>query len=383
MNWVNKIGLLPIYRIFTVLVVSFQICPADSYAEPSYYLPKISGFGSVGMGISDNAEPYLRDLEVSNRLSVAGFNKVGMQLNGWLPKGNSYMIQLLGKNSNDHFDIKLDWMLLSREITPEFTVRAGLLRLPMYLYSKSIEVGKTYPWILPPEAVYGTTETTNYHGVDLIYRKSFEKLSFELQPLIGETQDTLHLSSQIGLLELEAKSSRNFGVSGRVLGPNYIFHGSYVRIDNKGPLSIVDTGLAESNKSTVIQGTYEIFAIAVKIEFGDWHYLIESSHRGTSNDDITNSVDGYYFMMGYRNRKFLYHVTYSVWYDDNDFGQFIGNRDTKETIVGINYDLDSNQTLKLQLNYGDPKNGSIGFFRKRSPDIDDVSALMVNYNWVF
>ena len=150
-----------------------MLCSTWGYAESSDYLPTISGFGSVGMGISDNSEPYLRELEVTNRLSVAGFNKVGVQLNGWLPKGNSYMMQFLGKNSNEHFDIKLDWMLVAREVTPELTIRAGLLRLPLYLYSKSIEVGKTYPWILPPESVYGTTELTNYHGVDLIYRKSF------------------------------------------------------------------------------------------------------------------------------------------------------------------------------------------------------------------
>jgi hypothetical protein len=351
-------------------------------AEFEFSRPEISGFGSVGMGLSDNPTPYLRELEVTNRLSVAGFNKVGVQLNGWLPLGNSYVMQLLAKNGNEHFDVKLDWMLIAREINRELTLRAGLLRMPIYLYSKSIEVGTTYPWILPPESVYGTTELTNYHGVDLIYRKSYKDITLEIQPLVGETQNTISVASA-AIGELEVKTNRNFGIAGRLSGPDFVIHGAYIRLDSETSFLNPIVAASDNAGNYIITGTYEFITLAAKMMFNDWTFAAETSHRATSNLELVDSVDGYYVLLGYRNGQYLYHLTYSVLFDDDDEVPFIINRDNKELIAGINYELGSYQTLKYQLTYGDPKNGSIGNFRQFLPDIDDVFALMVNYNWVF
>ncbi|HBC57485.1 MAG TPA: hypothetical protein DCZ03_10010 [Gammaproteobacteria bacterium] len=150
-----------------------------------------------------------------------------------------------------------------------------------------------------------------------------------------------------------------------------------------GQFVIYSNELNSLAEGSSIDGTYEFFSLGISVQVANWIVVAESSHRAASNLSSVQSIDGYYIMLGHRFHTVLLHMTYSVWADDQHESNFIRGRDHKEVIVGINYDIDSHQTLKIQLHYGDPKNGSMANYRRLSPDIDDVYAFMISYNWVF
>ncbi|MDT8999535.1 hypothetical protein RQP53_09675 [Paucibacter sp. APW11] len=69
--------------------------------------------------------------------------------------------------------VNLEWLYLSYNISPKWTIQAGRKRVPLLNYSDFQDVSFAFPWIRVPFDVYGW-EITNYNGVNLTFRDDFK-----------------------------------------------------------------------------------------------------------------------------------------------------------------------------------------------------------------
>lgn len=138
-----------------------------------------SGFGTVGYAISDQSYRYQRFID--NQGSFERDSIFGVQMNAtFSPQwGASLQATAAPSSSSDNsWAATASWAFLSWRPSNDLLLRAGKLRVPMYLNSENMNVGATFDFMRLPAEVYTTAPTTDFTGVAL--GKSWELASGDL-----------------------------------------------------------------------------------------------------------------------------------------------------------------------------------------------------------
>jgi hypothetical protein len=128
----------------------------------------VSGFGTVGYAVSDQAYKYQRfvdDQGTFKRDSV-----VGAQIDAKLDGGFGLTLQgkVAPSMKSDKDEVgSIAWAFLSWRPTNDWLLRLGRVRVPLYLYSENMNVGTTFEFSQLPVEVYTTSQTTDGDGVDV------------------------------------------------------------------------------------------------------------------------------------------------------------------------------------------------------------------------
>lgn len=125
----------------------------------------VSGFGSAGFAISDQPYPYLRFID--NNGTFKRDSRLGMQVDVSLNEhlGATVQGRLAPSEVDDHrWDSKFTWAFVSWRPSNDWLLRAGKLRVPIYLHSPNLDVGMTYDMGLLPREVYSLFPTNDYKG---------------------------------------------------------------------------------------------------------------------------------------------------------------------------------------------------------------------------
>ena len=126
----------------------------------------LSGFGTAGLAVSDKSYTYQRF--VNNDGTLRRDSVLGVQLDAKLH--NDFSITLQGKlapslKNDKNVDPSLSWAFLSWRPTNDWLVRAGRLRIPLYINSENMDVGTTFDFARLPAEVYTTAQTTDGDGL--------------------------------------------------------------------------------------------------------------------------------------------------------------------------------------------------------------------------
>ena len=78
----------------------------------------------------------------------------------------------------------LRWAYLTYQATDNLAISAGRLRLPLFRYSSSLDVGYSYHWIAPPESVYDVA-FNNLDGIRLDYSNYAGDWEYNIQLAAG------------------------------------------------------------------------------------------------------------------------------------------------------------------------------------------------------
>lgn len=125
-----------------------------------------SAFGTVGWSQSDRAFRYQRFVdddgtaERDTRLGLQGDVRFGPQ---W-----SATVQLKLEPSDrreDGWHAKAAWAFVGWRPADDWLLRAGRLRVPLYLHSESMDVGVTHDMAQLPPAMYSIAPTTDFDGL--------------------------------------------------------------------------------------------------------------------------------------------------------------------------------------------------------------------------
>ncbi|OUS30200.1 hypothetical protein A9Q99_06915 [Gammaproteobacteria bacterium 45_16_T64] len=106
----------------------------------------------------------------NDRVNFRGDSKVGMQFDYKLSEDMDATIQLVARSRDeDVWTADAEWAYVGKRFTDWMKVRVGRLRIPFYLYSESLDVGYSYPWVRPPIDLY-TTLVTSFDGMDVAFK---------------------------------------------------------------------------------------------------------------------------------------------------------------------------------------------------------------------
>lgn len=135
---------------------------------------KVNGFSTVQLSVTDTDELYVQTDKdgTFNEGSLLGL-QMRFAPNKDVPL--SFVTQLLSRGQNQ-WAVDADWAYINWKVNEEFNVNLGRVKLPLFLISEAYDVGITYPWIRPPEELYGfgNVPMTALTGLSLDYKKYYD-----------------------------------------------------------------------------------------------------------------------------------------------------------------------------------------------------------------
>lgn len=352
----------------TARVLGLAICLASTSAfalEQGEAL--INGFGTVGvthLGGEDDGRSYGISGQTNDSWRGDQLSKFGAQLTYGVTDTVGLTLQTTAKAYGDEWKANLEWAYLSWQSTDNLMMRVGRLRTPVYMYSESIDVGFSYPWLRLPDEVYSQVQLSNYEGADIVYNLplSFATLSFQLAGGIAKNRDYYIYDE-----EFDIDYDNVFGSSVSLATNDFgTFRVGYVEAD-------IDTEIAGSFTDIFGNpGTASLLAldkdkgkftsIGYQYDNGTWLTANEWTSRVIENDG-SNSTDSFYLMGGRRFGDFLAHVTYAQL--DEDEGR------QSSWTLGLNYNILPTVVLKGEYKRVDTTGGYDGVFVRNAQELYD------------
>lgn len=156
---------------------------------PSQAQDKIqwSGFGNIAAGMTTSSDDQLFGYD--NDLDFNPESLFALQAKVNLSDKLTVTTQLMSRGSDD-FDLGVEWAYLQYQLTDSTSVNMGKLRLPLYIYSDSLDVGYSYHWLRTPQSVYRVA-FDNYTGVSVQHNAFVGDFIFNTQVIAGTVQDDI------------------------------------------------------------------------------------------------------------------------------------------------------------------------------------------------
>lgn len=157
---------------------------ASLLAMPAVADIKINGFANLigGMTLDDDEVLYGYDSDFNfDPASV-----FGLQVRGDVSEKLSATAQLVGRGSDD-YDASFEWAYMTYALSNNSSISAGRIRMPLFKYSASLDVGYSYHWITPPDSVYGVP-FDNMDGVRYDYTNYYGDWEYSVQVFGGRAE---------------------------------------------------------------------------------------------------------------------------------------------------------------------------------------------------
>lgn len=327
-------------RVIGLAAACLAATPAFALEQGDY---RFNGFGTVGfthLGGEDEGRSYGIQGQTNDSWRGDQLSKLGGQFSYGLTDQLSVTAQVIAKAEQDNWKANLEWLYLAYQVDDRLVVRAGRLRDPVYMYSETLDVGFTYPWLRLPDEVYHQVQITNYEGADFIY--------------------TLPLS--FGSLAFQANG-------GQAVNRNQFLYDELYDIDYK-KVAGANVTLATNSYGSVRLGysesslTVDGFVTDRKGKFSSLGYQYDNGTWLTANEatrlvveGATSTKNAFYMMGGRRFGDFLAHVTYARLDESGDGGQ-------SSWTYGLNYSIAPTVTLKGEYKRVDTVESGKGVFVK-------------------
>lgn len=296
---------------------------------------------------------------------------------------------------NQNYEAEFEWAYLTYAATDTTSISAGRLRLPLFRYSASSDVGYSYHWVTAPRAVYDVP-FNNLDGVRVDYSNYAGDWEYNLQFALG----TLSADFSTGSLEsdnvalISAEATYDWfkvrAVAGRgksTLTSNDI-DPVLAQLESFGLSSI-------ASQLRMADDTSEFFGVGAEIDKFDWFVSAEATSVDTDNS-LFGEDKSYYVTAGLRLGQFTPSVTYEI--KDNNAPlalldqvallpvevqptvgaavagvQMAVREDYDQLTLGLRYDYSAGLALKADIS-------------KYSDDINsdaDATLVRVGVNYVF
>jgi hypothetical protein len=383
---------------------------ASLVAAPAIAEVQINGFANLigGMTLDDNESVYDYDSDFSfDPASV-----FGLQVRGEISDKLSATAQVVGRGRDD-YDADFEWAYMTYNVSNTTSISAGRIRMPLFKYSASLDVGYSYHWLTPPDSVYGI-DFNNIDGVRVDYSNYSGDWEYGAQFTTGRAQADTTISGTPAALTLDNVlavsfeatrdwfSARTLLARGKTSAANPEFDAF---VDGAGQFGAVVPGAsALASGLRVEEDTGTFFEVALGVDKYDWFVGAEYTQTEVDGSVIADNK-AWYVTAGLRFGKFTPHITYEV--EEADNGAQLGlvaalpptiatgdavtdatwsgiyqaasgiaaqqNLDVSAVTAGLRYDVEPGLALKADVTwYSDDLN-----------DLNDATLLKVGVNYTF
>ena len=313
----------PILLVALALAIAIASATSASAARADEPEPRIflfSGFGTLGA--THSSESMADFTSSSLKPNGAGFTHgwsvgvdsvLGVQVTGnFTPQLSAVVQVVLEQQYNNSYAPAVEWANIKYQFTPEFSVRAGRIALPVFLVSDYRKVGYANPWVRPPVEVYGLLPVGESDGVDASYRLHTGELTHTLQGMYG--RNDVKLPGDTGT----AKARGLWGISytaeygAATLHASY-FHGD-LTLDSFNPLfdgfrQFGPAGIAIADKYDANAKLFTFLGVGAMYDPGRWFVMAEWG--ATDSNSAIGNRSAWYVSGGYRLDSFTPYFSYA------------------------------------------------------------------------
>jgi hypothetical protein len=301
-----------------------------------------SGFGTAGVARSDtNRAVYV----LANQTAGAAENfdyktdsKIGLQGSfaptSWL----SGTVQALSEERDSpEITTQIEWAYLKVQPNADLSIRYGKLELPLFLVSDSRNVGYTTTWLRAPDAVYGEALFDTYEGGDISYRWELGHYGITAHGFLGAPNPVAQLA-----------------------GPGFAqtFTGHHMYgYDVTADLASVTVRVSalELNYRTYAggalnqEGKYHFYSIGVAYDRNN--IIAQGEFIELRTGDVTDSINGWYVMGGYRLDKWTPYLIYANSHQNQAAVGNVPEINGPAESVGVRLDVFKSVDFKAQFDH--------------------------------
>ena len=350
------------------LAVCLASLPALAVEQGEY---QINGFGTVGvthMGGESDLD-YGMQGQTNDGWRGDQLSKLAVQLRYGITDTLSVTGQLGTKPVQDSWEAGPGNLYLAWEASDNLTLRGGRLGTPIYMYSETLNVGFSYPWLRLPEEVYSLVQLTSHDGGDVLYNRSTDIGTLSFQVAGGQAIKRDHYALD-DMQELDyrdvfatnlALSTDNFGT----------FRVGYAEADLQITVDETITNVFGAQQNVVFNALDaqkgKFSSVGHQYDNGTWLSAAEAVKLTVEHDNDAET-NAFYIMGGRRFNDYLAHVTYGQL--DESSGRQVS------MTYGLNYSVTPTVTLKSEYKRVDTSQGdeSIGVFKANAQQSYDNAA---------
>ncbi|HUQ27815.1 MAG TPA: porin [Usitatibacter sp.] len=300
------------------------LCVASGSAAQEGPRLTISGYGTAGIvHSSEEHADYVIDQFKPNgpgatrRWSADVDSRIGLQLTAELVPRVTAVAQVVSQQRYDNsYEPVLEWANVKWQATPDLSVRAGRIVLPIFMVTDSRKIGYSNPWVRPPVEVYYMVPITSTDGVDASWRRTFGGVTHTLQATLGRADAKFPPQPSIGsgvakvrdILAAVYTYERGF-FTGRV---NY--GQAKLTIEQYDPLfagfrQFGPPGAAIADRYDLHGRKADFVGVGISYDAGAWFAVGEWAHFDTHS--IVGAKQAWYASGGYRVGTVTPYATYA------------------------------------------------------------------------
>ena len=308
-----------------VLALAFACAHAAHARADDRSLFSFSGYGTVGVAHSSNGQAdYLVDEFKPNgpghthSWSADVDTRLGLQASAQFSPRLSVVAQVITQQRyDDTYRPEVEWANVKYQATPDFSVRAGRVVLPIYMVTDSRRVGYANPWVRPPVEVYSLVPVTSVDGLDANYRAAIGDMTATFEATLGQTDS--HFPNASGFDPGVAKARDLVAVVGTVERGFAVFRANYGRaeldIDNFAPFfdafrQFGPAGEDLANRYSVQGRKVDFVGVGASYDPGRWFVTGEWAKFNTHS--VLGSKSAWYVSGGHRFGKWTPYLTYAA-----------------------------------------------------------------------
>lgn len=274
----------------------------------------------------------------NHEFSLRQESRVGARMNAKLNESLVGVVQVDARDTSGSSGTSLEWVYLSYTPSAEWTVQAGRKRLPIYYYSDFMDVGFAYPWVRPPQDLYGW-EVNNFNGITLARIGHWNDWSSRASVFYGQEESHSNVLTSYFYPGMHADLTWR-----DILGADLELTHDWFNVRMVYIQSKVD--IRSSIGGTLVDGGEQrIYGLAANIDYDNWLVRSEISQFDRWQDMGYKSKAGM-IGVGYHMGKFTPMVTYSGFHDDNSYGY--PNAIDDSLALTLRYDVNATSSIKLQ-----------------------------------
>ena len=362
----------------------------------------VSGFASfVGGTYSEDDFQYAG---YDDEISFESDSLLGIQIMSRLNDKIMVTGQLIADGQDD-FNVEAELAYVTFSARPNWDIRVGRLRAPLYYYSDFVDVGYAYPWIRPPVELYGNGAFNVFEGVDTIYRSRIGRWDAMYQFFYGR-MNTEFASSDLELVDF---TGFNATFNRRWL----TLRGGMVTADlsvslNEDAQGLIQTleelefnDLAKQLDSSNFERV-NYLALAAIVDYNNWLVNAEFTAIKFKNSISLSDTEAWFVMIGRRFDQFTVHATYSTVladpkFEDNSIPEgvapeldqlhaivdsILGNDEDVSLTFGVRFEVDDGVAVKAEITRFE-RDIAEPLFAGQESIINDGTLLSVGVDVVF
>ena len=328
---------------------------------------RFSGFARLVGGYLDDGDANYQGYDDS--VSFGQHSLLALQTDVELTETLSFTTQLLAHTSAGR-DSGVEWAYLTWRPSRSWRFKAGKLRTPLYLHSDTIDVGFSYPWIIPPQAVYTPYSPNDITGLSATYRFNIQEWGIETKAYWGRFEGAI---SVLDKFPVDVKVDKLRGLILAVNRGNLRLRASYHRavVDIKAPALARLAGqlrrrFRKSADSLNTKTDIDFVQTGVSYDTLDYFLKAEWTRVSSSPAFGVTSYDSYYLSGGYTFYPFNLPITPHVTFANISVDE--PRRPVNEIPANVP------QLAPLRLAY-------LGVFQSRLLGDDSLQSLSVGLRW--